>query len=120
MPRRNVRVKVDEEVMAALIESPEIAFTIMQKAGVKPPNGTKFMFLRLNLRNLSVGFRFHPDEESFVRDYATVIGKGRPGIEPMCYAMTGRKRGGEVWETFLPPPVVGPNVKTRLRAGAVS
>lgn len=120
MPRRRIKVKVDEEVMAALLEGPQLAFTIMRKAGVKPPKGTKYVFLRLSLRTLTIDFRFHPDEDGFVQDYATVVGKGRPGIEAMCFVRTGTRRGSEVWEAFLPPPVVGPGVVTRLRAGTIA
>lgn len=115
MAKRKYKVQVDEELLSYVIEKPMVAFKIVKKAEIPVPKKASFLLLKMNLTELTIEYRFHLSEESFVQDYAITVGRGKPFVETINYVRQEKKGP---WEFFTPPPVIGTDVMTRLRMGS--
>lgn len=114
MKRRRHKVEIPDELWAEIAENPQVLFRHLIDMEAEPPQGAERMMLCLKTTAPRLEIRYYRDDEQFLLDYTKQIIRDREEWEFHAF----RLAEDEVWEIFLPPPVVGLGIRTRLRPAA--
>ena len=115
MKRRRIQISsVPEDVYQGIGENPTKIFKFMQELGVEIPPGSQFLILCLKLTRPKFDVRLFNSQDEFVLAYTGFLLKERKDYEFHSFRVD-EENGG--WEMFLPPPVIGLGISTKLRPG---
>jgi len=118
MRRRRIQISpVPEEVYGAVTENPQRVFQFLDELQVEVPPRAEFMLLCMKLTRPKYDIRFYKSQEDYLLDYTSCLLKDRDDYEFHSFRKDPQV---EAWEMFLPPPVIGLGIRTRLRPGVDS
>ncbi len=114
MKRRRLQITdVPEEIYASVAEDPLSIFHFLDELQVATPGSAEFMLLCVKLTSPKFDIRFYKNQDDYLTDYTKCLLRGRDDYEFFSF----RIEAEEIWDMFLPPPVVGLGIKTKLRPG---
>jgi hypothetical protein len=105
---------VPEDVYASVTENPSRVFQFMDQLDVEIPGQASFMLLCMKLTAPKYDIRFYGQQEEYLMDYTKCLLKDRDDYEFHSFK---KDENLAEWEMFLPPPVIGLGIRTRLRPG---
>lgn len=115
MKKRRIKAdNVPEEVYLVVLDNAARIFLFLEDLGIAVPSSALFMLLCLKLTENKFDIRFYKDQNDFLLDYTSCLLKNREDYE---FHSFNYEEEVESWDLFLPPPVVGLNLQTRLRSG---
>lgn len=115
MKRRRIQISpVPTEVYAGVLQNPSRVFQFLDELQIEVPPKAEFMLLCIKLTKEKFDIRLYKDEHQYLTDYTACLMKGRDDYEFHSFR---RDVQVDVWEMFLPPPVLGLGLKTKLRPG---
>lgn len=114
MKRKKVIMKdVPEELHQLVLDNPLRIINILNDTKTPIPNGSLYILLCVKLTVPKFDVRFYENQEDFLLDYTGCLLKNRDDYE--FYVFRAAENIG--WEMYLPPPIVGLGLKTKLRTG---
>jgi len=114
MRRHRIQLAVPEEVYAAVNENPLRVFQFLDELQVEVPAKAEFMLLCTKLTKMKYDIRFYKTQEDYLLENTGCLLKDRDDYEFHSFR---RDVQADAWEMFLPPPVIGLGIRTRLRPG---
>ncbi len=116
MKRRRVQINdIPDDVHTTLLDSPHRILNLLIELNVEIPGKASYILVCLKLTTPKMDVRFYQAQEDFLLDYTKCLLKNRSDWEFHTFRF---EEGFEEWEMFLPPPVVGLGLRTKLRPGA--
>ena len=113
MKRHRIQISpVPLEVYQSVGENPQRVFQFLNELQVEVPPRAEFLLLCMKTTRPKYDLRFYKDQQSYLLDYTKCLLKDRDDYEFHSF-----RKDAEVWEMFLPPPVIGLGISTRLRPG---
>jgi hypothetical protein len=112
MKRRIQISQVPEDVYADIGGNPTRVFAFLEELRVEIPPNANFMVLCYKTTRPKLEVRLYADEGDYLVSYTRFMLKDRKDYEFHSF----RRTDGE-WQMFLPPPVIGLGITTRLRPG---
>jgi hypothetical protein len=104
---------VPDEIYQTVAENPIRILKVLRDTETPIPDATEFMLLCLKVTAPKFDIRFYAAQEDFLLDYTACLLRDRDDYDFHVFRSTGKSG----WEFFLPPPIVGVGLKTRLRSG---
>jgi hypothetical protein len=114
MKKKRVRLKPSEEIYEEIGQDPLKIFLFFDELEVEVPEEANFMLVCYKTTSPKIDMRMYGDQDEYLGDYTNALLKGRDDYEFYSFRKDEEVDG---WELFLPPPVVGLGIKTRLRPG---
>lgn len=114
MKKKKVIMKdVPEELHQLVLENPLRIMNVLRDTKTPIPEGSSYFLLCIKLTIPKFDIRFYESQEDFLLDYTFLLLKNRDDYEFHVF----RAAGDIGWDLYLPPPIVGLGLKTRLRTG---
>ena len=118
MRRRRIKISpVPDEVYLSVSESPHRVFQFLDELQLEVPTKASFMLLCMKLTRPKYDIRFYQEQQDFLLDYTSCLLKDREDYEFHAFKKDDNVDSWELWEMFLPPPVIGLGIRTSLRPG---
>ena len=115
MKKRRVQISpVPEEVYMELVDNPVRVFQFLGELNIEVPEKAFFMLMCLKITNPKLDLRLYTTQEQYLQDYTKCLLKDKDDYEFYSFR---RDENIAIWEMFLPPPVIGLGISTRLRPG---
>lgn len=106
---------VADETYAQVLDNPAKVFQAIEDSQIEIPESATFLLFCLKLTKPKFDLRFFETQDDYLLDYTGCLLKDRDDYEFHSFRRDGEVN--DVWEMFLPPPVVGLGIRTRLRPG---
>lgn len=112
---RKSRIKftdVDETVLEAIANRPESFFDDLEELSIKVPSWSKLLLVVLapNKKAMEVGF-FEEAKEFFLSYTKKVLRYTTSNLNFICFS----REQSDDWKVFVPPTLIGTNLRTKLR-----
>lgn len=117
MKRKRINIKdVPQDLYQAVIESPGRILAFLAEMNTSVPKGAELLLLCLKLTAPKFDIRFYGSQEDFLLDYTSCLLQDRADYEFHSFRVDSEYGN---WEIFLPPPIVGLGVHSKLRPGII-
>lgn len=114
MKKKKVIMKgVPEELHRLVIENPLRIIQVIHDTETPMPDEATHLLLCIKLTTPKFDLRFYETQEDFLLDYTGCLLKNRDDYEFHVF----RAAENIGWEMYMPPPIIGLGVKTKLRSG---
>lgn len=114
--RRFVLKEVPLNQHQSILENPGRITRFLEDTEVVAPKGATYLMVCVKTTAPKIDVRYYFSQEDYLLDYTSCIIRDRDDYEFFCFHLFDDV--GPEWEPFLPPPVVGLGVRTRLRPGS--
>jgi hypothetical protein len=95
-------------------DNPITVFRFLKESNIDISEKSDFVLLCYKITFPKIDIRFFEGQEQYLDSYTKCLLKAREDYEFYSF------RKDDDWELFLPPPVVGLGIKTKLRPGVSS
>lgn len=100
----------------SILENPGRIIRFLADLDITPPAGVTYLMVAVKTTAAKLDVRYYHSQEDYLIDYTNCVLKDRDDYEFFNFHLF--EDVGPDWEPFLPPPVVGLGVRTRLRPGS--
>ncbi len=111
---RKSRIKfteVEESLLELILDSPEKFLENLEELSIKIPSWSKLLLLVLAYEKQIMEVLFFEDTKDFFFSYTKkILRYSKSDLTFICY-----NREEDNWRLFIPPTLIGPNLKTQLR-----
>jgi len=112
---RKSRIKfndVDEEVLEAIAKNPDSFFNDLEELSIKVPSWSKLLLVVLSVKKKAMEVDFFEEVKEFFLSYTKkVLRYTSTDLNFICFS---REQTND-WKLFIPPTLIGTNLKTKLR-----
>lgn len=111
---RKSRIKlseINEEIFEAIVNDPPKFFDNLDTLTITIPKWATIAFLFIRIDKMAVELTFYEDAKDFFLYYTKRIVKRQGDYKVACFS----REESEDWRGFIPPTLIGVNLKTKLR-----
>jgi hypothetical protein len=117
MKRKRYKINdIPDEIYEGLLESPHRIVNFLYENEITIPEESTYILACIKTKDVKLDVRCYLEQGDFLEDYTRCLMKDRDDYEFYSFHFDSEL---EEWELFLPPPVVGLGLRTKLRPGIV-
>lgn len=112
---RKSRIKLTEVELKLLVtveEDQNKLFKVLEELAVQVPTWSKLILVVLKVHKLTLDVSYFEDARDFFLSYTK---KALRNTDPDVKYLTLSREASDDWKPFVPPTLIGTNLKTKLR-----